>query len=94
MKAKPFTFKILALFGVTIPGNHQGPTDNSSRPRLHKARLLALQTKLGKLGCGQIILNTEASLESASSEMTADVSRLSVPQVRISYDMCESQHCA
>ncbi len=94
VKAKPVIFQVLALFGVTITGNHPGPSDNPSRPCLHKARLLALQTKLEKMGCGRIILNTEASLESASSQMTADVARLSVPQVRISYDLCESKHCA
>ena len=94
MKTKPVIFQVLALFGMTITGDHQGPSGNPSCPRLHKARLLALQSKLERMGCGQIILNTEASLDSASSQMTADVAMLSVPQVQISYDLCESQHCA
>jgi len=94
MKTKPVVFGLLALFGVKITSKEERACDNISGPRLHKARVLSLQSKLKRMGCGWIVLNTEASPQFTSSCMTADVARLSVQQVRIIYDLCESQHCA
>lgn len=83
VKSKPVVLRLFALFGVEITSNQQGPSDDKSRSCLHNARLLALQSKLERMGCGWIVLSrrTEALSESSSSCMTADVAKLSVPQV-------------
>lgn len=80
MKTKPVVFGLLALFGVQSTSKEERSSDNMSRRGLHRARLLSLQSKLDRKGCGWTVLNTEAASESCSSCMTADVAKLSVTQ--------------
>jgi len=75
VKTKPVVFRLLALFGVKITSNQERPSDHTSPPGLHLARLLALQSKLNRMGCGWIILNTEAPQEASRTHMTADVAK-------------------
>ena len=81
VRSKPVVLRLFAVFGVKNSSNQERSSGNTSCPRLHKARLLSLQSKLERMGYGWIVVNTEASLESSSSQMTADVAKLSVPQV-------------
>ena len=79
---------------MTTTAHQQGPYDDTPSPRLHKAHLLALQSKLERMGYGWIIIDAEAPLESSSSHMTAGVAKLSVTQVWICYDLCHAHHYA